>query len=389
MISSCFPPSRGGVEKVVYELVKRISRNNQVTIITTTRGCDPKISHAKGKNIRIVRYVEKYHLIEAPIMFPIPFRILLEDFDILHVHASFPIMMELAILLAKIKRKPIIVTYHFDATSFKAKRFEKLVSIYYLFVRAFLKLADVIVATTVSYAMTSRVLRGLYKKLVIIPNGVDLDKFNSLESNDNSHNNFNSHRILFVGQLKYYKGLDILLKALRFLKDRNQNNIVLSIVGSGPEYSRLKSLVEELGLSEGEEVVFHGNVSDQELLSLYKNSSMLVLPSLDRREAFGLVLLEALASGTPVIASDIPGVREIAKLGGILVEAGNPIKLGETILRLFDDRSLREICIKTAREKIKDYDWDQVVRKYSYLYDLLYRKRYDNIDKKSRKILEC
>ncbi|MGZ4907290.1 MAG: glycosyltransferase family 4 protein, partial [Halobacteriota archaeon] len=138
------------------------------------------------------------------------------------------------------------------------------------------------------------------------------------------------------------------------------------IVGRGEEEERLKALAKDLG----DRIKFCGHVSRQTLLRLYRTSTVLVLPSFTRLEAFGVVLLEAMASETPVIASRIPGVVDVTGDGGMLVRPRDQLELANAILKVLDDPKTARAMGKNGRRRVQqNYDWKIVSRKIVDVYN--------------------
>jgi len=143
-------------------------------------------------------------------------------------------------------------------------------------------------------------------------------------------------RLLFVGRLVYYKGLDVLLDAM------GRCNGSLVIVGEGPLDGALRALVTERRLAG--RVLFAGRVSDEDLPAFYQACDVFVLPSIARTEAFGVVQIEAMAAGKPVVSTRLPtGVPWVNQDGisGLVVTPGDPVALGDALRRLLDDGALR------------------------------------------------
>ena len=279
--------------------------------------------------VNVVRFPERVHLFEAPLVPKIALAALHMDFDIIHVNGMSPTITDLAILFAKLRRKPVVVTHHNDAETHIWGRLGKLANYGYAYVaRLALGLADVVVCTTASYAATSRSVRLRGEKLKIIPLGVNPARFKGVEAEGPAAN---QKRLLFVGQLKQYKGVHVLLEALARLR-RDGHHVKLDVVGTGPEFGRLQAMVRDLSLDD--HVAFRGDVDERELPNLYANCKAFVLPSLSRREAFGIVLLEALAAGKPVVATEIPGVKDVVNMaGGYLAKPNDPSSLADSILQ--------------------------------------------------------
>lgn len=191
----------------------------------------------------------------------------------------------------------------------------------------------------------------------IIPNGVDTDRFSPavrpIERFDDG-----AFNVLYVGRLEPRKGLSVLLRSFKGLWESEAERARLIIVGDGPLRKRLRqSVPAELHGA----VHFEGRVSSELLPRYYASSHALCSPA-TQGESFGIVLLEAMASGVPVVASDIPGYRTAVKNGvhGILVEPGSPGPLATALCLLARDASLREQMAAAGRENAELYSWNRV-----------------------------
>ena len=366
-ISSCFPPSRGGVERCVYELSTRFARDgNDVTVATSSRGKkEGWLRSERIDDIHVIRYHEKHHLFEAPLMPILAFTALTADYDVLHVHGMAPTITDLSMIFAKLRGKPVVLTYHNDAESREFGRLGRLAALVYSsIVSVVIRSVDVVVCSTLSYARTSPALKFSMNKLQIIPMGVDISRF---EQFDFSRDRNFEHTLLFVGQLKEYKGVAVLLEAISYM--RSQGHLVrVNIVGMGPELENLKMKAKNLNIEES--VSFLGNVSDKELLQLYSTCDSVVLPSVNRREAFGIVLLEAMAAGKTVVASDIPGVREIATMAGYLAKPNDARSLADSILHSIGNLHHPERVRKVAY----GFSWDALAAKYESIFKELVKR---------------
>ncbi len=316
--------------------------------MTSSRGLAPKFRRETDGSIQIIRHPEKYFFLEVPFVPTIPIAALTEDYDVLHINGMVPLLTDIAIIFARLRGKPVVLTYHNDAETADWGTFGTFAaSVYSVFARFFVSFANVIVCSTRSYAMTSPVIRFFHHKLRVIPLGVDLAKFNSAALKDQGVKGDGRKRLLFVGQLKQYKGIHVLVDSVADLRRRG-HDVELGIVGTGPEYSNIRKKVSTLGLNDC--VYFRGGVNDEELSALYAKADLLVLPSLGRREAFGTVLLEASAAGKSIVASDIPGVREIAtKLGGNVSRRNDPAHLADSILTVLSRGQQPESAIKVVQ----------------------------------------
>lgn len=209
------------------------------------------------------------------------------------------------------------------------------------------------------------------EKIDVIPFGVDTDFFRPLDV----YKDENIFQILSVGYLIERKGFEYLIKAMPHVL-KEHKNARLKIVGSGPLESKLKELIYELDL--GDEVEIVKNVSDEELLMTYNSADLFVLPSImdsqGNTEGLGVVLLEAMACGLPVVGSDVGGIPDILKdqETGILVNEKDVCKLGEVIILLFTEEKLRKYLIENGSDKIRNnFNWSIIAGKYIKIYEKL------------------
>jgi len=179
-------------------------------------------------------------------------------------------------------------------------------------------------------------------------------------------------RILFIGRLIEWKGVEILIRAMAVVI-RKKPQAILSIVGDGPERYKLEYLAKDLGISQN--VQFLGRVSDSALEELYSEASVFVLPSREHMgmvmEGLGMVLLEAMARGVPVIGSATGGITDIIKDGenGFLVPPENTEILAEKILLLTSDEALIRHFRERGRKSVETgFSWDEVSKQFSEVY---------------------
>ncbi|MFA7087799.1 MAG: glycosyltransferase, partial [Patescibacteria group bacterium] len=176
--------------------------------------------------------------------------------------------------------------------------------------------------------------------------------------------------LLFVGGLDtahYFKGVDILLKSLSGITSRPWR---LLIAGEGDRRPYYESLAVKLNLEK--KVEFRGKLTDEELVRSYQNSDLLILPSINNNEAFGLVLIEAMACGVPVIASNLPGVRNVFNnhQQGLLVEPGNADDLKKKLEFIFNNEEMRRLMSLSARKLAEDkYDIEIMKKKLTKLFN--------------------
>jgi glycosyltransferase involved in cell wall biosynthesis len=273
----------------------------------------------------------------------------LKSYDILHLHYPF-YGAHLPVLLASVLwKKPLIIHYHMDTESNDWKNM--LFKLNRLLVEPFLLAqAKIIIGSSqdyLDYSFIKNFVAKNHTKIRIVPFALKQDFF------DNKPDEAKEKTILFVAGLDrahYFKGLDVLLIALRQIKNNGRlNGFSLKIIGDGDLRSAYQDKAQALGLES--EVFFLGKINDQELKKAYQKAAMLVLPSISRGEAFGLVLIEAMASATPVIASDLPGVRSvfIEKAHGLLAKPGDAASLAEALSEMINNETFRQNAGQQAR----------------------------------------
>lgn len=268
-------------------------------------------------------------------------------FDVIHAHYAVPQGL-LGVLLKKIKKKPLVVTLHgSDMTVLGRNPLTRPLVAYVL------KEADRVIA--VSGFLRNEALRigGDEEKTKVIRGGVSPGKRPRKEVRG-------KNTVLFIGGLVKQKGADILVKAFKRVMEKH--NAELVIVGDGPERASLERLCRELGVA----AEFTGYVEDTR--NVLRKSSVLVLPS--REEGFGLVLLEAMALGIPVVATRVGGIQEIIADGenGLLVEREDPEALAEAISRVLEDPGLRSRLVSKGFETLAGFSWEKMAGEVDDVY---------------------
>jgi glycosyltransferase involved in cell wall biosynthesis len=194
------------------------------------------------------------------------------------------------------------------------------------------------------------------EKIVVIPNAVEILPVSSSISNE-IHGQDAHGTIGFIGRLDPIKRIPDLLAALAIVEDR----FSLHIFGDGEDRSRIESEIARLHLQN--RVILHGTITDPK--EALRTIDVLCLPS--AAEGFGLVLIEAMAAGVPVVATNVPGIRDVVKNGetGLLVPVASPTKIAEAIQCIFDDEALRTRLTTAARVDVQSrYSWDLVLPRY-------------------------
>lgn len=255
--------------------------------------------------------------------------------DILHLHHPHP-LADVACLLRS-RKTPLVVTQHMDGRR----------PGYGLLARAVLRRAGAIVVPSRAHMALSQELEGFENKTEVIPFGIDEARWADIPRRPLDA----PPRAIFIGRLLKWKGLDVLLRALERVPD-----LRLDIVGGGPEAPRLKTLTQALALAD--RVRFYGEYPDDDLPRRMAEADFLVLPSVTVDEMFGLVALEAMAAGRPVITTAVPtGVREVNLPGetGLEVPVHDVRSLAEALDTLARDPFKREKMGDAGRQRVEKY----------------------------------
>lgn len=366
-----FYPFIGGVENYVYYLSKElVNRGHEIEVICAN---EPRITdndNIEGIQVKRLSYLGK--IANTNITPRLPLLLNREDYDIIHTHIPTPWSADWSAFSSKIKDKPLVVTYHNDIIG---TGFADYIARFYnsTLLKLLLKHADRIIITQPSYLESSRYLRDYKGKIEVIPNGVDVEKFHPKTVNNND-----THTIFFLSildEFHRYKGLEILLKSLKIVKEELPN-IKLVVGGKGVLVDDYKSNAVSMGL--GGNVEFTGFISDEDIVDYYNQANIFVLPSTSSaQEGFGIVALEALACQTPVITTDIVGVSEDLNEvnGGLVVPPKDPVRLAEAIITILKDDELQKGMGERGRRLVMDkYTWKSVASSMEKLYKIILSK---------------
>jgi glycosyltransferase involved in cell wall biosynthesis len=372
LVGTYFPPWRGGVETYVFNLARNLqARGHDVSLICASPPVKAGTEYVD--RVRVDRLRVTGRVYGTPIVPALPFRLVQESPDIVHAGLPSPFGAFFASMTSRLRDIAAVLTWHNDLPP--VARIAHAIAMVHdcAVLPLYLGNYRLIISTSRLYADTSPVLRAHRERVVIIPHGVDTVRFNPHVQADELRNRIasgNQKIILFVGALTrwhIYKGLDVLMKAVALL-GAESHNLKLLIVGSGELLSKYTELASDLQIRDS--VLFAGNVSDDELPKYYAVSDLLVLPSKDRSEGFGLVMLEANATGKPVIASAVGGIPSVIRDGhnGILVPPSDPEALAATIKRALQDEELLRQMGKNGRAFAKEHDWSIVAEQTENAY---------------------
>ncbi len=368
-VSSLFPPHIGGIEHHVWSLSKRLAEEGQdVTVYTSNVPKSKKYEVVSG--IKIHRFYSLFSPLNNQITPGLFYKLIKEnEFDLIHVHSHLHLSTNITVFSNIFSKKPIVLTSHGTVTYLDWKKF---INSFYnrTFAKWVLKSADKIIALTSKQADILENLGANRDNITIIPNWID---FNTINSNTNIERFIELHQlqnkkiILFVGGLISRKGINYLIDAMKYIES---DSILLIAGGEIQGHLNVKNLLEKQAKNLGlKNVIFLGRLSKENLECAYTIADVFVLPSLS--EGLSLTLLEAMAYGKCVIATDIPGNSDVIQNGknGILFSTGNSLELAEKIDCLMSNEELRNKMGTAARIEIdKNYNLDNAYNKILEIY---------------------
>jgi glycosyltransferase involved in cell wall biosynthesis len=280
----------------------------------------------------------------------------LEDFDIYAPQQFFPIPP--LWLIARARKRPIIPTIHDVYRDTWLQKYGSKGCLMSIFEKIMLKLPYNKIITVSNSSKSKLIGCGVpSEKIEVIPNGVDLEEFDRVRAKKSE-----KPRIIYVGRLIGYKHVDDLILAFSKL----DLDAELYIVGDGPERKKLESLAKKYVNGR---IVFTGFVDDERKIELIKSSHVLVLPS--TTEGFGIVLIEAMAARTPVIAANIPALKELIgnEEFGLLFEPRNVGELANKLKYLLENTRLAREFSRKGYEFVKrEFCWDEIAKKTETLF---------------------
>ena len=229
--------------------------------------------------------------------------------------------------------------------------------------------SEVIVNSNYMKSEIQRLFGLPFEKINVVPNGVNLNNFNNVYRDYDFRRRFamdNEKIILFMGRLVYEKGIQHLISAMPKILD-HYHDVKLVIAGKGGMLDELKAQANNLGISQ--KVYFAGYLNSKDVQKMYRCADISVFPS--TYEPFGIVALEAMLAGVPVVVSDIGGLNEIVEHGvtGMKSYAGNPNSIADSILTLLFDHKLCDQVVKNAKAKVKaEYNWSKITSDTFFTY---------------------
>ena len=357
-----YPPHCGGIEIAINRIIEATrDQCEEISVLICNRRHNTEFAEVEGTPV--FKAGEWGRFLSAPASPYFPYWLKRLKTDILHYHLPNPTAV-LSHLLVRPSGK-LVVHYHSDIV-----RQKNWLPLYRPFRLRFLAMADRIIVTSPNYLETSPDLQPVRNKCVVIPFGIPLDRFASNPEIEKAaqviRRRYGERLVLFVGILRYYKGLPYLIRAMEKVDG------ALLIVGDGPLLPELLDYTHRLPYAD--RIVFLGQV--ESVVPYYFASSLFCLPSIFRTEAFGLVLAEAAACGLPLVSTELgTGTSFINRHGetGLVVAPRDENALSESINTLLNDSNLQQTFGRAARERVhRFFSLEEMGRKILEVYRDVY-----------------
>ena len=356
-------PKIGGIETVACQLAEYFSKQGHDVKLLC---CGQKNEHVNINGVDVHRVKPFFKVGSAPVSVTYikKFKELAKNSDLIHFHVPNPIG-EFAYLISRLRSKKVLCTYHLDPI-----RPKSFVKIYKKLLHKFLSKCEFICATSQNYINSSDVLAEYKNKCRVTPLGVDVDMFADVSKEAISEaealvKNFKHPRILFCGRFSYYKGIKYLAAAMKDIPDAN-----LILVGDGEKYDEVQTQVHELNLTD--RIFFAGRLNFELYRAMYHVCDLFVLPSIFRSEAFGLVGIEAMSAGLPIITTELGGGSSYYNIDGktgFVIPPADVDALSNAIKKIINDKDLAASMSQNARERVLEFSLNKMYERYEKIYE--------------------
>ncbi|MBN1896572.1 MAG: glycosyltransferase family 4 protein [Candidatus Aenigmarchaeota archaeon] len=353
----------GGEERFTEGLSENLSRRHEVVVLTNGSKSSEKIGNLCIKrigkmNVPVIKYVYRVLVLMRELLKT-------ENIDIIQSNISDTSNGIAGAVIKKIRGTKLITRVSGFGDPKDIGVFKRLI---YRFI---FRNSDVIVAINSNFMVKD--IKKLYNKsrVIVLPHGIDTE----IRMKSKSYPRRKKFRLLFVGRLVYFKNVGMLLASFKLLREKF--DVSLDIIGNGPEERMLRKTAEDLGIKDN--VNFLGEVSNEIVIDYMDKAHIFTFPS--KREPRGLVLIEAMRSGLPVVAVNRGGPKDIIKPGrnGFLVEPEDAAGFSESVSRLLKDRNLYERISSNNVKDVYIFSWENVTKVWENVYGSLLGKKYLSI----------
>lgn len=334
------PPIRSGISKVAGKITDGLrDLGHSVDVVTSV-----DVGRRHFGEVRVTAMAPHWKRLRAEFA----------GYDVVNLHGPAPTFSDVFLALwrtiPRSQRPGLVYTHHSDI---HLQGVTPLCDVYNWMHSRLTRAASHVVVSTPSYEQKVRL--GGARRVAVVPFGIETGD----APLDDAPPRNQQFTVAFIGQLRPYKGVDVLLRAASSLPD-----VRFEIAGSGHQQAALHQMAAELRL---DNVVFHGSVSDDERNAILARSHVICLPSLTRAEAFGIVLLEGMRAGCVPVASDLPGVLDVAGESGLLARTGDPRSLVEAIAHLRDHPAEWRHRSIWSRQVAARHVWDDHTLRYNQI----------------------
>jgi glycosyltransferase involved in cell wall biosynthesis len=353
LVTPRFPPEIGGMEGYVGWVAEMLQRSGHYDVTVITTGRSVRTRHESYRGIPVIRLGTWLTLSNTPVN-PLWWRqvrrlLVRLEIDVVNAHAPVPGLADVAAFRSPV---PVVMTYHAGSLVKGGHPVDVLLRAYerHVLPRVFNRCAELIAVSPVSQAHATG-------RAHLVPPGVDSELFTPPAAPD-----AREPRVLYVGRVERtsrWKGLHVLMESLVRLRE-TVPDVRLDVVGDGDDVAALQERAQRLGVAEC--IDWHGQVSHGELPRFYQRAGVAVLPSLTESESFGMTLVEAMASGCPVVGSAVGGIPFVIRdnVDGLLVPPGDPTALADALSLVLGDPVLAAAIGAAGREAARArWDWSR------------------------------
>ncbi|MCY3899697.1 MAG: glycosyltransferase [Caldilineaceae bacterium] len=342
-----YHPVVGGIENHIRLLARGLlAEGVEASVLVTNTG--PATLRQTIDGVPVTKTSRQAHVLSTPISLPffVELRRQMATVDLVHLHAPFP-LAELAQLMLG-RANPTVISYHSDIV-----RQKKTAKLYAPFLKKVLQRAALVAASSPAYIESSPFLQDVSQKCRVIHYGIETERFEETEQVRGDAEILGKRYgdlplLLFIGRLRHYKGVDVLIRAMHDIRAQ------LLIIGTGPMQEVWQNLAQTESLTG--KVFFLGDASESEALAARYAADLFVLPSTNRAEALGIVQLEAMACGLPVVCTELgTGTSYVNRSGatGLVVPPNDPRALAVAINRLLASPALRAKMGVEGRRRVR------------------------------------